>query len=348
LRGDTRILGWRTVGVVVKPVLLVVDDETDTLQMLTRELESRYGSHYQVVTSASAKNALARLEELRREGAPVSLVLADQWMPETTGIELLTRVRELHPTARRGLLTWWGDPSATAPILQAAALGQIEFYLFKPAWSPDEQFHLAVTESLDAWWRQRGGRFEAVTVIGDEPHARSHEIRDLLTRNSVPFGFYRGDSEEGRAALERLGIRHGQRPVVAISRGVVLVDPTNAEVGQALGVDVRPPEQTYDLVIVGAGPAGLASAVYGASEGLHTAVLEREAFGGQAGTSSLIRNYPGFRAASAVSNWLGAPTSRRGRSEHSSSAATRLHHWPTSAECTSSGSRTAANSGAPP
>jgi thioredoxin reductase (NADPH) len=284
----------RTVTAMVKPVLLIVDDEPDSLRTLTRELELRYGSYYQIAASSSAEDALGRLEELRVEGVAVPLVLADQWMPETTGAELLARVRGLYPTARRGLLISWGDRSAAAPIQQAAALGQIEFYLPKPSWSPDEQFHATVTELLEEWWRQRGGRFEAVTVIGEELHARSHEIRDLLTRNSVPFGFHHSDSEEGRAALQRLGIRQDQGPVVALYSSVVLVDPTNAEVGQALGLDVRPAEQTYDVVIVGAGPAGLAGAVYGASEGLPTAVLEREAFGGQAGMSSLIQNYPGF------------------------------------------------------
>ena len=279
---------------MVKPVVLVVDDEADSLRALTQELESRYGAHYRIVASASAQDALATLAELRAEEAAVPLILADQWMPGMTGIELLARTRELHPTARRGLLISWGDRSATAPILAATALGQIEFYLPKPSWSPDEEFHLALTASLAEWWRLQGGRYEAVTVIGGEHHARSHEIRDLLTRNSVPFGFHRSESAAGLAALRRLGLRPDQGPVVAFYSGTVLIDPTNAEVGQALGVDVRPPERTYDVLIVGAGPAGLAAAVYGASEGLQTAVLEREAFGGQAGTSSLIRNYPGF------------------------------------------------------
>ena len=187
------------------------------------------------------------------------------------------------------------------PILAATALGQIEFYLPKPAWSPDEEFHLALTASLGEWWRQQGGRFEAVTVIGDEHHARSHEIRDLLTRNSVPFGFHRSESAEGLAALRRLGLAADQGPVVALSSGTVLVDPTNAEVGRgARAWTCGRRSGRYDVVIVGAGPAGLAAAVYGASEGLRTAVLEREAFGGQAGTSSLIRNYPGSRGASAA------------------------------------------------
>jgi thioredoxin reductase (NADPH) len=276
------------------PVVLVVDDEADSLRALSQELESRYGAHYRILACGSARAALAILTELRAENGDVALVLADQWMPATSGVELLARVRELHPTARRGLLISWGDRSTVAPIIAATALGQIEFYLPKPSWSPDEEFHLALTASLGEWWRQRGGRYEAVTVIGGENQARSHEIRDLLTRNSVPFGFHRNDSAAGLAALDRLGLRAEQGPVVALYSGAVLVDPTNAEVGQALGVDVRPPERTYDLLIVGAGPAGLAAAVYGTSEGLRTAVLEREAFGGQAGTSSLIRNYPGF------------------------------------------------------
>ena len=288
--------GWfsATVEVMIKPVLFIVDDDAGSRQMLTRELQSRYGAHYRIMASASPGDGLGRLEALRADGSAVPLVLADQWMPEATGIELLAQVKELHPTARRGLLISWGDRSAAAPILQAAALGQIEFYLPKPAWSPDEEFHAAVTESLEEWWRQRGERFEGVTVIGKKLQARSHEIRDVLTRNHVPFGFQSSDSEQGRAALDRLGLGQDQGPVVALYSGVVLVDPTNAEVGRALGLDVQPAELTYDVLVVGAGPAGLASAVYASSEGLSTAVLEREAFGGQAGTSSLIRNYPGF------------------------------------------------------
>ena len=277
-----------------KPVIVVVDDEADRLAGLVRELESRYGAQYRIVAGGSAAESFVRLAELRAEGTAVPLVLADQWMPATTGVELLARVRELHPTTRRGLLFAWGDHSSARPILQAAELGQIEFFLPKPASSPDEQFHLAVTESLEEWWRQQGGMFEVVTVIGEELQARSHEIRDLLTRSRLPFRFHANESPEGRAALERLGVRGDQGLVVAISSGVVLMDPTNAELGGALGLDVRPSEHNYDVVIVGAGPAGLASAVYGASEGLRTAVLEPVAFGGQAGTSSLIRNYPGF------------------------------------------------------
>ena len=279
---------------MAKPVLVIVDDEDASRQALARELESRYGAHYQIVPSSSPEAALARLREFRAEGTAVPLVLADHWMPGMTGTEFLARVRDVMPAVRRGLLVSWGDRSTSAPILEALALGQMEFYLAKPAWSPDEQFHRAITESLEEWWREQGGRFEAVTVIGEEPSARTHEIRDILARTSVPFGFYRSDSEEGRQALARLGVSSPAGPVVALYNGMVLVDPGNAEFAEALGLDVRPAGQVYDVVIVGAGPAGLAAAVYGASEGLATALLELEAFGGQAGTSSRIRNYLGF------------------------------------------------------
>jgi thioredoxin reductase (NADPH) len=279
---------------MAKPVLVVVHGEGASLQALTAELEARYGVHYQVVSGSSAEVALARLAELKAAGADVPLVLADERMQGMSGTQLLARVRDFFPTARRALLIYWRDRSKAAPFLEAAARGWVDFYLAKPGSSPDEQFHREVTGSLEEWWRERGGRGQTVTVIGDDPSARVHEIRDVLARNSVPFSFFPSDSQEGRAALQRLGVSQPAGPVLSLYTGVVLVDPANAEVAEALGLDVRPGGQTYDVVIVGAGPAGLAAAVYGASEGLRTALLEREAFGGQAGTSSRIRNYLGF------------------------------------------------------
>src|SRR5215472_710534 len=155
------------VAVMAKPVLVVVDDEHASLQALARELESRYGAHYQVVSGSSAEVALARLAELKAAGAEVPLVLADEWLPEMTGTQLLARVREYFPTARRALLIYWRDRSKAAPFLEAAARGWVDFYLAKPEWSPDEQFHRVVTGSLEEWWRERGVRGETVTVIGD-------------------------------------------------------------------------------------------------------------------------------------------------------------------------------------
>jgi thioredoxin reductase (NADPH) len=281
---------------MAKPVLVVVDDEDTSLQALTLELESRYGAHYQVVSGSSAEVALARLAELKAAGADVPLVLADQHMPGMGGTQLLAGVRQFFPTARRGLLVTWRDMAAPAPFLEAAALGWLEFYLIKPTWSPDEQFHRVITGSLEEWWREQGGRSEGfmATVIGDELSARVHELRDVLARGNVAFRFYPRDSPEGRAALQRLSVSDPAGPVVSLDTGVVLVNPANAEIAEALGLEVRPAGQVYDVVIVGAGPAGLAAAVYAASEGLRTALLERDAFGGQAGTSSRIRNYLGF------------------------------------------------------
>ncbi|MGZ4477831.1 MAG: FAD-dependent oxidoreductase [Nocardioidaceae bacterium] len=279
---------------MTKPVVFVVDDEADSLRALTSELESRYGAHYTVESAGSPEEALLRLERLAADGSVVPLVLADQWMPRITGAELLARVRRLHPTARWGLLYSWFDWTTSGPILAATALGQLHFHAAKPVWTPDEQFHRAVTEALDEWWQQQGGRFEAVTIVADDPSTRGHEIRDLLTRNNVPFGFLSRDSAEGAATLARLGLQGSRGPVVAMFNGALLVDPSNAEVAAALGVDTRPSGRTYDVAIVGAGPAGLAAAVYAASEGLGTVLVEPVAFGGQAGTSSMIRNYLGF------------------------------------------------------
>jgi thioredoxin reductase (NADPH) len=275
---------------------LLAFDDAASREALARELAARYGAHYRV-QSGSGAEALSGLEQLRNEGADVPLVLADQWMAGTTGVQFLARARELFPTARRALLVSWGDQSGPA-VAAAAALGQIDLHLTKPVWSPDEQFHQTITESLAEWWRQHGGQFPVVTVIGLEQATRVHEMRDLAARNSVAFAFHSAESQQGRAVLQRLGLDASAGPVLALYNGVVLADATNAEVVEAIGMDrglrVRPAETTYDVVIVGAGPAGLAAAVYGASEGLRTALLEREAFGGQAGTSSLIKNYLGL------------------------------------------------------
>jgi thioredoxin reductase (NADPH) len=207
------------VAVMAKPVLVVVDDEDTSLQALTRELESRYGAHYVVMSGSSAEVALARLAELKAAGADVPLVLADQRLPGMSGTELLARVRDIFPTARRGLLITWVDRSAPAPFLEAAALGQLEFYLNRPTWSPDEQFHRVITGSLEEWWREQGRRGQMVAMIGDDPSSRVHEIRDLLARNNVPFGFYPSDSPEGQAALRRLGVSEPAGPVLSLYTG---------------------------------------------------------------------------------------------------------------------------------
>ena len=279
---------------MVRPVLMAVDDEPAALAVIEGELGRRYGADYEVVCAATPEVGLHRLEQLKDDDGQLALVLADQWMPSMTGVELLGHARRLHPGAQRVLLINWGDRSTAEPILQASALGQIDDWTAKP-WGPgDEFFHQAISGFLNEWARLHRPQFEVFQVVGEQWVPRSHEIRDLLSRNSIPFGFYPVDSEEGRALLGRVGVTGERLPVVVLFDGRVLVDPSNAELAQALGIKIRPEVTTYDVTVVGAGPAGLAAAMYGASEGLATAVLEHEALGGQAGTSSMIRNYLGF------------------------------------------------------
>ncbi|HET9315231.1 MAG TPA: FAD-dependent oxidoreductase, partial [Vicinamibacteria bacterium] len=238
--------------------------------------------------------ALVLLNELIQTGQELALVLADQWMPGLTGIELLALTRDLHPHARRILLTDYGDESARQPILQAMALGHIEHFLPKDSSFPEQWLYPAVTEFLSAWSKSSRGGFEAVRVVGDQWAPRSHDLREKLGRNGVPFGFYTPDSEHGRQLLRRAGVDASRLPVVVLRNGRAMVDPTDVEVAKACGARTSPERDDYDLVIVGGGPAGLAAAVYAGSEGLRTVVLEPYSIGGQAGASALIRNYLGF------------------------------------------------------
>ena len=253
----------------------------------------RYGADYQVITTGSVKEALEVLGQLRDARRQVSLVLADQWLPGATGTELLARVRQLHPAARRALLITWGDQPSMEAVVEATVLGDLDAYVVKPGKPPDERFHRVITEQLGEWGRSNLSGLEVVRVVGEPGAARSHELRELLGRNGVPFGFYPADGPEGQRLLEEAGAAGKARPVVVMFDDRVLSDPSNAEVAEALGVQTKAGGR-YDVTVIGAGPAGLAAAVYGASEGLSTVVLEPEAIGGQAGTSSLIRNYLGF------------------------------------------------------
>jgi thioredoxin reductase (NADPH) len=275
-------------------VLLAVDEDPRAGDVVESELRKRYGSDYQVVSADSAGDALRQLAKLRDDRRVVSIVVASQRMPQTDGSPLLARVPEIHPAAKRLLLIDWGYGPPPEPILQAIALGHIDGYVARPVTVPDERFHLAVTELLEESARSQLPRFEAVRVVGEEWSARSHEIRDLLNRNAVSFGFYPPDAEQGKALLRQADAAAAALPVIILFDGRVLVNPANAEIAEALGMKTRPEAGLYDVAVIGAGPAGLAAAVYGASEGLSTVVLEPEAIGGQAGTSSHIRNYLGF------------------------------------------------------
>jgi thioredoxin reductase (NADPH) len=278
----------------VAPVLLVVDDDVPARGVVEGELRKRYGSDYEVICAGSADDPAGLLTKLRADQRRVAIVLAGESVSERTGTKLLARVREFDSTAGRLLMIGreYGPPPE--PILQAIALGHIDADAGRPATVPAEEFHLAVTELLEKWARSNLPGPEVMRVVGEESSARSHEIRDLLSRNVVPFGFYPKDAGPGRALLKQAGATAATLPVIIMSDGRVLENPSNIQVAAALGMQTSPRAGLYDVAVIGAGPAGLAAAVYGASEGLATVLLEPLAIGGQAGTSSDIRNYPGF------------------------------------------------------
>lgn len=283
----------------VKPVILAVDDDPDVIGLIGHELTKRYGDDYRVMTARAASTAIAELERLRDAGDRVALVLADQWLPDGTGSELLTTACGLHPHAKRLLLVSWGDWSVDAtarPLRHAIGLGHIDYYLLKPWLPSDELFHRTITEFLHEWVGSDASVPKELTLVAAGDSERGAELRSLLSRNRVPFVFLDSASAEGRSLLHESLLDDAGVPVVVKRNGLVLVDPSNAELAEAYGVvtTVRGGRE-FDVAVVGAGPSGLAAAVYASSEGLRTIVIERESIGGQAGSSSKIRNYLGFQ-----------------------------------------------------
>jgi thioredoxin reductase (NADPH) len=277
-----------------RPVIVAVEQDPGAESMVGDELRRRYGMDYEVVCVASAESALGELGRVRKATGLVAVVLADVSLMDGSGLELLSRVHELHPQARRVLMVRWGERTAAEPILRAHAVGQIDDWIAKPWTYGDEHFHQGVATFLYEWARQHRAGFEVIQVVGDRWSARSHEIRDMLSRNSVLFGFHDTRSDQGQAMLEQIAADRRELPVVVAFDGQVLPNPSNAQIAEVLGIRTRPSRTSYDVTVIGAGPAGLAAAVSAASEGLRTVVLEHEAIGGQAATSSLIRNYLGF------------------------------------------------------
>ena len=277
-------------------VLVAVDDDADVLRDVERELRERYAHHYRVLSMRSAQEARTALEELAAAGEEVALVLSGQWLSGMTGSELLDQVRSLHPHAKRVLLiAWgdWGDRAMGEAIFDSIARGRIDHYLLRPSASPDEQFHQAISSLLLEWAESRRASPNTIYVVGESWSGRAYELRELLGRCAIPHAFCLADSSEGRARLADAG--EGLKlPVVVFPDGKVLADPTDTEIAMASGSPVHPERMEFDLVIVGAGPAGLSAAMYGASEGFSTLVVDEGGLGGQATSSSLIRNYLGF------------------------------------------------------
>ena len=281
---------------MARPVLLAVDRDPSTLAEIGREMEDRYGRQYEVVCLRSPDDARERLAEYATSGVEVALVLAAPWLDGATGSELLREVRHLHPHAMRSLLIAWGDWGRKATgdaIFEGIAQGDFDTYLLRPAGSPDELFHQAVSGLLLDWSEGQRAAPYTVHVVGESWSGRAHELREALQQCAISHNFCLVDSDQGRelVAAARTG---ATLPIVVFPDGTVLENPSNAELAVAAGSPVSPETMDFDVVIVGAGPAGLSAAVYGASEGLATLVVDKGGIGGQATSSSLIRNYLGF------------------------------------------------------
>lgn len=274
-----------------KPVLMTVDDDPGVSRSVARDLRRRYGQDYRIVRAESGREALEALRELTLRGEPVAAILADYRMPEMNGIEFLEAAMDVAPHARRCLLTAYADTDAA---IQAINVVDVDHYLLKP-WDPPEEKLYPVVDALVETWRAVGVRpVEDARVVGHRWSAESFAARDFLARNAVPYRWYSTDEPEGARLLEAAGATEDDVPVLITTDGTALRNPSEAEIATAVGLTTEPTGDFYDLIVIGGGPAGLGSAVYGASEGLRTVLVERHATGGQAGQSSRIENYLGF------------------------------------------------------
>ena len=274
-----------------KPVLMTVDDDPGVSRSVARDLRRRYGQDYRIVRAESGRDALEALRELVLRGEPVAAILADYRMPEMNGIEFLEQAMDVAPFARRALLTAYADTDAA---IQAINVVDVDHYLLKP-WDPPEEKLYPVIDELIETWRAVGQRpADEIRVVGHRWSADCFAARDFLARNAVPYRYHSTDEPEGARLLEAAGASEDDVPLIVTTDGTVLRNPTGTEIAQAVGLTTVPAGDFYDLIVIGGGPAGLGSAVYGASEGLRTVLVERQATGGQAGQSSRIENYLGF------------------------------------------------------
>jgi thioredoxin reductase (NADPH) len=277
-----------------RPAIVAVDDEPAVLAAVARDLRRGFGERYRVLRAGSGPEALELLRQLRTRGEQVALLIADQRMPGMAGTDYLLQARKIVPDAKRVLLTAYADTTAAIAAINEVAL---DYYLIKPWEPPEEQLYPVVEDLLVTW--ESGAALEAggVRIVGHRFSKDSHDLRDFLARNRVPARWLDVEREgEARELLSVIDVEDGRLPVALLEDGTVLERPTVLELAERLGLAGRPTQEHYDLVIVGGGPAGLAAAVYGASEGLRTVMVEREAPGGQAGQSSRIENYLGFPA----------------------------------------------------
>ena len=274
-----------------KPVLLSVDDDPGVSRAVARDLRRQYGADFRVLRASSGREALEALRELKLRGDTVAALLADYRMPQMNGIDFLEQAMDLFPRARRALLTAYADTDAA---IRAINVVDVDFYLLKPWDPPDEKLYPVVDQMVQAWRDSPDAVVEDVKLVGHRWSAPSFRARDLLARNAVPYRWYNIEEPDGARLLDTAGATADDVPVLVTSDGTVLKGPSEAEIAAAVGLTTTPTTDFYDLIVIGGGPAGLGSAVYGASEGLRTVLVERQATGGQAGQSSRIENYLGF------------------------------------------------------
>ena len=274
-----------------RTALVTVDDDPVVSRSVARDLRSRYGDRYRIVRAESGSDALDALRELRLRGDEVAVLLADYRMPQMSGIEFLEHAMDLYPAARRVLLTAYAD---TGAAIDAINIVDLDHYLLKPWDPPEEKLYPVIDALLDAWNSEQRHPIHETKVIGHRWSARSSQVREFLARNQVPYRWFTTDTPDGEALLAAAGADDRTLPVVVTPDGSTLIAPSDVDLAQRVGLTTSPAKDFYDLVVIGGGPAGLGAAVYGASEGLRTCLVERTATGGQAGQSSRIENYLGF------------------------------------------------------
>jgi thioredoxin reductase (NADPH) len=276
---------------MARPLILTLDDDVNVLRAVERDVRNEYGSDFRIARSDSGGAALQMLQELKKRGDPSALFLVDQRMPGMTGVEFLEKAVDLYPDAKRVLLTAYADTDAAIKAINDV---QIDYYLLKPWDPPEEKLYPVLTDLLDDWRSAYRPPFEGVRLVGNQWSPVSHRVKDFLARNNIPYQWLDPEvSEEARRLIDASG-KTMELPCLFFPDGSTLEKPENREIAERVGLQTTADQPFYDLAVVGAGPAGLAAAVYGASEGLRTIVVEKQAPGGQAGMSSRIENYLGF------------------------------------------------------
>ena len=276
---------------MIKPVILTLDDDLNVLQSIQQDLRSKFGAAYKIVRADNGQAAIEMITEFQRRGNSVALFLVDQRMPEMSGVEFLEKAKELYPDAKRVLLTAYADTDAAIEAINSV---QVDYYLLKPWDPPEEKLYPPLTDLLEDW-KSTNVDTGGLRLVGYQWSPKSHQVKDFLARNNIPYQWLNLElNPRAEQLLEVAGLDNPELPCVFLPDGSVLQNPDNLEVAEKAGLQTIPENPYYDLIVVGAGPAGLAAAVYGASEGLKTLVVEKEAPGGQAGMSSRIENYLGF------------------------------------------------------